>query len=85
MLLYYVHQVLVYQEIYYQTKVQLEQGKVQLQQARILMPSHPSHPFEIQKQYLNESKLNGVYSRNNLPKLKDGALNQQELTGQLYM
>ena len=29
--------------------------------------------FEIQKYYQNEPKFNGVYSRNNLPKTKDGA------------
>ena len=29
--------------------------------------------FEIQKYYQNEPKFNGVYSRNNLPKIKDGA------------
>ena len=28
--------------------------------------------FEIQKNYQNESKLDGVYSRNNLPKIKNG-------------
>ena len=28
--------------------------------------------FEIEKNYQNESKLDGVYSRNNLPKIKDG-------------
>ena len=33
------------------------------------MPSHPLTNFKIQ----NERKLNGVHSRNNLPKLKDGA------------
>ena len=27
--------------------------------------------FEIEKNYQNESKLDGVYSRNNLPKIKD--------------
>ena len=37
------------------------------------MLSHPSTNFEIQKYYLNEPKFNGVYSRNNLPKIKDGA------------
>ena len=31
------------------------------------MPSHPSGNFEIQKYYQNEQRLNGVYSRNNLP------------------
>ena len=29
--------------------------------------------FEIQKHYQNESKFNGVHSRNNLPRMKDGA------------
>ena len=37
------------------------------------MPPHPLINFEIQKYYQNEPKLNGVYSRNNLPKIKDGA------------
>ena len=36
------------------------------------MPSHPLTNFEIQK-YENESKFNGVFSRNNLSKIKDGA------------
>ena len=29
--------------------------------------------FEIQKYFQNEPKFNGVYSGNNLPKIKDGA------------
>ena len=29
--------------------------------------------FEAQKYYQNGHKFNGVYSRNNLPKIKDGA------------
>ena len=43
------------------------------------MPPHPLTNFEIQKYYRNESKFNGVYSRDNLPKtkfnekIKDGA------------
>ena len=37
------------------------------------MPPHPLTNFEIQKYYQKESKFNGVYSRNNLPKIKDGA------------
>ena len=37
------------------------------------MPSHPFTNFEIQRYYQNEPKFNGVYSRNNLPKIKDGA------------
>ena len=36
------------------------------------MPSHPLTNFEIEKYYQNEPKFNGVYSRNNLPKIKDG-------------
>ena len=31
------------------------------------MSSHPLTNFEIQKYYQNEPRLNGVYSRNNLP------------------
>ena len=37
------------------------------------MSSHLLTNFEIQKYYQNEPRLNGVYSRNNLPKIKDGA------------
>ena len=38
------------------------------------MPPHPLTNFEIQKYYQNERKLDGDYSRNNLPeKIKDGA------------
>ena len=38
------------------------------------MRPHPLTNFEIQKYYENESRFNGVYSRNNLPKkVKDGA------------
>ena len=43
------------------------------------MPPHPLTNFEIQKYYKNESKFNGVYSRDNLlktkfnEKIKDGA------------
>ena len=36
------------------------------------MPPHPFTNFEIQKYYQNEPKFNGVYSRNNLLKLKEG-------------
>ena len=37
------------------------------------MLPHPLTNFEIQKFYQNEPKFNGVYSRNNLPKIKHGA------------
>ena len=36
------------------------------------MPRYPSTNFEIQKYYQNKPKFNGVYSRKNLPKIKDG-------------
>ena len=34
---------------------------------------HPLTNFEIQKYYQNKPKFNGIYSRDNLPKMKDGA------------
>ena len=36
------------------------------------MSPHPLTNFEIQK-YQNGPRFNGVYSRDNLPKIKDGA------------
>ena len=38
-----------------------------------LTPFHPLTNFEIQECFEDESRFNGVYSRNNLPKLKNGA------------
>ena len=41
---------------------------------RVLITPHPLTNFEIMKYYENDAKLNGVYSRDNLPnKIKDGA------------
>ena len=37
------------------------------------MQPHPLTNFEIQKYYQNEPRFNGVYSRDNLSKIKDGA------------
>ena len=37
------------------------------------MLSHPLKKIEELKYYQNEPKFNGIYSRNNLPKVKDGA------------
>ena len=37
------------------------------------MPPDPLINFEMQKYYQNEPKFNGVYSRDNFPKIKDGA------------
>ena len=36
------------------------------------MPPHPLTNFEIRKYYQNEPRFNGVYSRDNLQKIKDG-------------
>ena len=36
------------------------------------MPPHSLTNFEMQKYYKNEPIFNGVYSRDNLPKIKDG-------------
>ena len=36
------------------------------------MSPYPLTNFEIQKYYQNEPKFNGVYSTNNLSKIKDG-------------
>ena len=38
-----------------------------------LMPPHPLTNFEIQKYYQNKPRFNGVYSRDNLSRIKDGA------------
>ena len=49
------------------------------------MPPYSLTNFEIQKYYKQEPKFNGVSSRNNLPKIKDGTcvinLNEYELIG----
>ena len=37
-----------------------------------IMPPHPLKSFEMQKCYQNEPKFNGIYSRSNSPKIKDG-------------
>ena len=37
------------------------------------MSPHPLTDFEIQKYYQNEPRFNGVYSKYNLSKIKDGA------------
>ena len=39
-----------------------------------LMPPHPLTNFELERVYQSESRFNGAFSRNNLPrKIKDGA------------
>ena len=45
-----------------------------IKKKKSLMPSHPLTNFEIGNYYENEPTFNGVYSRNNLPKIiKNGA------------
>ena len=47
------------------------------------MPPHPITNFEIEKYYKNESRFNGVHSKDNLPnKIKDEAyvINLDEYT-----
>ena len=45
------------------------------------MPADPLTNFETQKYYQNKPKFNGVYSRNNKTKIKDGTyvINLDEL------
>ena len=38
-----------------------------------MIPPHPLINFEIQKYYQNEPRFNGVFSRDNLQQIKDGA------------
>ena len=38
-----------------------------------LTPFHPLANFEVQEYFKDEKRFNGVYSRNNLPKLKKGS------------
>ena len=53
-------------------KKQLELVYAQLELVKIFN-FHFFINLEIQTYYQNEPKFNGVYSRNNLPKIKDGA------------
>ena len=46
------------------------------------MPSYPLINFEMQRYYQNKPKFNGIYSRNNLLKMKEGTyvINLDEFT-----
>ena len=55
-------------------RVHLELLKALLEQVRIFNAVSFFNTFETQKYYQNESKVNGVFSRNNLPKIKDGGI-----------
>ena len=50
--------------------IRASEGKIKAGEGTIRAPSLPN--FKIQKYYQNKPKFNGVYSRNNLPKIKDG-------------
>ena len=50
----------------------MEIKKIKKQQNGFLMLPHPLTNLEIQKYYQNEPRFNGVYSRDNLSKIKDG-------------
>ena len=47
---------------------------------KFLMPPHPLTNFEIQTYYQNKPKFNGVFSRNNLSNMKDGAYIEISMT-----
>ena len=59
----------------------MEIKKIKKQQNGFLMPPHPLTNLEIQK-YQNETRFNGVYSRDNVAKIKDWAyvMNVDEYT-----
>ena len=46
--------------------------KTQLEQEGIYIPLHPLAYFKIHKYCQNEPTFNGVYSRNNVLKIKNG-------------
>ena len=48
-------------------------NKTLWKQNGFLIPPHSLTNFEIQRYYQNEPRFNSVYSRDNQPKIKDGA------------
>ena len=50
--------------------IRASEGKIKAGEGTIRAPSLPN--FKIQKYYQNKPKFNSAYSRNNLPKIKDG-------------
>ena len=59
--------------------------KARFEQVKIFNATHSLTSFEISKYYEKEPKFNGVYSRINLPKIKDGTyvinIGEYELIG----
>ena len=60
-----------------------------MSRSKFLTSHHPLTNFELQKHYENEPKFNGIYSRNNLSKTKDGEyktnLEEYESIGKPYI
>ena len=54
-------------------KVEKQQQKDKIMKNGFLMPPYPFTYFEIKKYYQKEPRFNGVYSRDNLPRIRDGA------------
>ena len=48
-------------------------NKEEIENEEALMPPHPLTNIDIINYYKNEPRFNGVYSRDNLPKIKNGA------------
>ena len=65
---------LVYETVYQQVQEQLQQVKAQLEQVRPFVLLDALINFEIRQFYQNEPKFNGVYSRNNLPEIKESVI-----------
>ena len=51
----------------------LKNNQKKQKKTKFLKPPYSLTNFEIQKYYQNQTRFNGVYSRDNLPKIKDGA------------
>ena len=59
---------------------QLEQMKAQLTQVRVFNAASFFKYFEIKKVYQCKPQFNGIFSRNNFSKIKNGhSIKQQEL------
>ena len=55
-------------------KIEKQQQKENtIKQSEFLMPPHPLTNFEIKKYYQNQLRFNGVYSRDNVPRIRDRA------------
>ena len=49
-------------------------SKKRIYGGKFLAPLHPLNNIEITNYFNYEPRFNGVYSRNNLPRIKDGAM-----------